>query len=86
MFFINFLYFYNIVKYFNFCMESRSTIKFNKHFHFAKSRITLTNNKDDITESPKTHQYEASVPSTSLMRNVIKGNTFMNKRSKTNTR
>jgi len=62
-------------------MNSKRTIRFKgqKDFYFASSRITLVSNKDNITENPKTHLYTALMPSISLVRNVIKGNIFINK-------
>lgn len=62
-------------------MKSKRAIRFNeqKDFYFASSRITLVPNKDNATENPKTRLYTALMPSISLVRNVIKGNIFINK-------
>ena len=62
-------------------MNSKRTIRFEgqKDFCFASSRIILVSNKDNTTENPKTHLYTALMPSISLVRNVIKGNIFINK-------
>lgn len=51
----------------------------NKNFQFANSKMTLTTNKEDVTDDPKGQIYYALMPSISLVRNVIKGNIFINK-------
>lgn len=51
----------------------------NKNFLFASFKMTLTTNKEDVTDDPKSQIYYALMPNISLVRNVIKGNIFIDK-------